>query len=50
MDEVEGLGPANDETWTIVFNGANQLEYEVTSGLTAVKLYRFKVRAVATKY
>lgn len=47
---MEGLGPANIENWTIVFNGQNALVHEVTTGLTAAKLYRFKVRAVATEY
>jgi len=46
MDEVEGIGYANVENWQIVFAG-DALEYEVSSGLTATLVYRFRVRAVS---
>jgi hypothetical protein len=44
MDEVEGLDVANIESWTLVSIGSDALTYTVTSGLTATKAYRFKVR------
>lgn len=46
MDEVEGIGFANIENWVNVFNG-EALTYTVTTGLTATKQYRFRVRAVS---
>lgn len=46
MDEVEGIGPANVESWTVVYTG-DSLTYTVASGLTAKLAYRFRVRAVS---
>lgn len=46
MDEVEGIGVANVENWQSVFVG-DALEYEVTTGLTATLMYRFRVQAVS---
>lgn len=46
MDEIEGIGFANVENWLTVFTG-DALEYEVTSGLTATLVYRFRVRAIS---
>jgi len=46
MDEVEGVGAANAESWTNVFTGA-ALTFEVTSGLTATMSYRFRVNVVS---
>jgi hypothetical protein len=46
MDEVEGLGSANIETWENKFTGA-ALTYEITTGLTATMQYRFRVRAIS---
>lgn len=48
MDEVEGTGPANVESWgsSPVYTGG-ALTYTVAAGLTATRAYRFKVRAVS---
>jgi titin len=46
MDEVEGLSTANLESWTLVFTG-QALQYNVQTGLTGTKQYRFKVRSVS---
>jgi predicted phage tail protein len=46
MDEVEGIGASNIESWTTVFTG-HALTYTVTSSLTPKSQYRFKVRAVS---
>lgn len=46
MDEVEGLGAANIESWATIYQGSS-LTYSKASGLTATKSYRFRVRAVS---
>ena len=46
MDEVEGIGAANIEAWTTVFNG-HSLTHTVASGLQPTKQYRFRVRAIS---
>jgi hypothetical protein len=46
MDEVEGIGYANIESWQTVFTGY-ALEYEVTTGLTATLQYRFRVSVIS---
>lgn len=45
QDLVEGLGSANVESWTMIFNG-DALSYDWT-GPTALKEYKFRVRAVS---
>jgi len=47
MDEVEGVGPANVESWGSPIYSGSGLSYTVTAGLTAPRAYRFKVRAVS---
>lgn len=42
MDEVEGDGIANVVSWSLIYTGS-ALTYSVTSGLTALKHYKFKV-------
>ena len=44
MDEVEGREVANIESWDLVYTG-DALSYDVTSGLTATKAYRFRVKS-----
>jgi hypothetical protein len=44
VDAVEGVGPANIETWTT--DTGTALTFDKT-GLTATKAYRFKVKAVS---
>ena len=46
MDEIEGIGASNIESWTTVFTG-HALTYTVNSGLKAKSQYRFRVRAVS---
>ena len=46
MDEVEGIGASNIESWTSVFTG-HALTYTVSAGLQATYRYRFRVRAVS---
>jgi hypothetical protein len=47
MDEVEGVGPATVENWGVapVYTGS-LLGTTISTGLTATKAYRFKVKAV----
>lgn len=44
VDAVEGVGPANIETWTT--DTGTALTFDKT-GLTATQAYRFKVKAVS---
>jgi len=46
VDEVEGLGTANIESWSNVYTGS-ALTYTLSTGLTAKKSYRFKVHAIS---
>ena len=46
MDEVEGLGVSNIESWTTVFTG-HALTYTVNSDLIPKSQYRFRVRAIS---
>jgi hypothetical protein len=46
IDEVEGIGVANVESWQSVYAG-DALEYEVTTGLKPTFIYRFRVQAVS---
>jgi len=46
MDEVEGVGLPNVENWLNIYNGET-LTFKVTTGLTAKRQYRFRVRAVS---
>ena len=46
MDEVEGIGASNVESWITVFTGY-ALTYTVTSNLKPKSGYRFRVRAVS---
>lgn len=46
MDEVEGVGAANIESWTTVFTG-HALTYTVMTDLKAKSQYRFRVRSVS---
>ena len=47
LDEVEGVGPANIEDWGAPVYSGTALSFDVTTGLTATKAYRFKVKSVS---
>lgn len=49
IDEVEGLDVANIESWVLAYSGS-ALTFTVTTGLTATKAYRFKVKTVSEQY